>query len=468
MRERRLGGGAWAQKGRKAMASTGIQPTGEQRDYAPEHMFFSTTDARGVIGTVNSTFVGLSRFSESELIGAPHSIIRHPDMPGAVFHIMWERLLGGRPMMGYIANLAKDGAHYIAFATVTPIDGGFISVRSTVTRPDLWGAISQVYAETRASEMAWREEGLSKTEVASKGASEMVARLAAAGFATYDDVIRVLVPAEVDERRRLAPFTPPRTRPGEMLHEVVHAIVELDRELAAQRALYEDATAVAATLDKANTEFIATLSRLEAAAQAAADAAAVVATEAPAAAKTAQAALSLAVAARDDLSPLSGLLADVRASVLDLRANLALSVLHNDMAMVFANEVATGTTTGDPESTILLLGTTVLFSVREGDKQREVVRDELEQVVAAIGEANEALQGFQRMLNNWRQVVVRSGVSHRLGALVDPIDARLSVGLREMRDLDDVAHRCASLGGTLQSDALLDAAESLVNAAARL
>ncbi len=450
------------------MASIGIEPTGEQRDYAPQLMFFSTTDARGVIGTVNSTFVALSQFSEAELIGAPHSLIRHPDMPGAVFHIMWERLLAGRPMMGYIANLAKDGSHYLTFATVTPIDGGFISVRSAVTRTDLWAPISQAYAEARAAENGWRHDGLSKTEVASKGASTLLAHLDALGFSSYDDVIRTLVPAEVDERRKLAPTQAPPTEPGEMLHDVVQAIVALDHEIAVQRERYEDATAVAATLDHANTEFTATLARLEAAAAAAAEAAATVATEAPAAAKTAQAALVLAVAARDDLSPLSQLLADVRGSVLDLRANLALCVLHNDMAMIFASEVASGAKVGDPESTVLLLGSTVLSSVRNGEKQRERVRDELEQVVAAIGEANEALQGFQRMLNNWRQVVVRSGVSHRLGALVDPIDNRLSAGLREIRELDEVAQRCADLGRTLDSDALLDAAEVLVTAAARL
>lgn len=450
------------------MALTGIEPTGEQRDFAPHQMFFSTTDLRGVIGTVNSTFVGLSKFSEKELVGVPHSLIRHPDMPGAVFHIMWERLFGGRPMMGYIANLAKDGSHYLTFATVTPIDGGFISVRSAVTRADLWGPISQAYSDTRTLENRWRQDGLSRTEVASKGASDLLARLASLGFATYDDVIRTLVPAEVDERRRLAPFQPPHTEPGELLHEVVRAIVALDGELAAQRERYEDATALAESLDDANAEFTATLERLQAAAIAAADAAATVVNEAPAAAKTAQAALALAVAAREDLSPLSQLLADVRASVLDLRASLALSVLHNDMAMVFASEVASGASVGDPESTLLLLGTTVLSSVRDGEKQRDDVRVELAQVVAAIREANEALQSFQRMLNNWRQVVVRAGVSHRLGALVAPIDSRLSAGLREMRDLDDLAERCATLGQTLDSGALLEAAETLVAAAARL
>lgn len=450
------------------MASTAVEPTGERRDFAPQQIFFSTTDRRGVIGTVNSTFVGLSRYSESELVGAPHNVIRHPDMPGAVFHIMWERLFAGKSMMGYVTNLAKDGAHYLTFSTVTPIDGGFISVRSAVTRPDLWEPVAQAYAETRAMEKGWREQGLSRTETASKGATDLGARLAALGFPTYDDVIRALVPAEVDERRRLAPLQPPLTEPGEMLHEVVLAIGVLDHELAKQRARYEDATAVAATLDNANARFTVTLAGLEEAAAAAATAAATVAMEAPAAAKTAQAALSLAVTARHDLSPLSPLLAGVRASVLDLRASLALSVLHNDMAKVFASEVASGASVGDPEGTVLLLGTTVSASVREGEARRQRVREELEQVVAAIGEAHHGLLAFQRMLTNWRHVVVRSGVSHRLGALVDPIDSRLAAGLREMNDLDDVARRCAALGTTLDSDALLKAADRLVSAASRL
>jgi len=174
------------------------------------------------------------------------------------------------------------------------------------------------------------------------------------------------------------------------------------------------------------------------------------------------------VTARADFSPLGQLLADVRASVLDLRASLALSVLHNDMAMVFAREVASGASVGDPEATVVLLGATVASSVRDGEELRQHVRDELEQVAEAIGEANRALQRFQRMLTNWRHVVVRSGVSQRLGALVDPIDSRLSAGLTEMRDLDDLAQRCFTLGQTLDSDAVLAAADGLVAAARRL
>lgn len=128
------------------------EPTGEFRDFPASKVFFSTTDRKGVIETVNSTFVGLSRFAEGELVGAPHNIIRHPDMPGAAFHIMWERLLSGRPMMAYVKNLARDGAAYLTFSTVTPLGDGFISVRAAVARPDLWAPVERAYAQTHALE----------------------------------------------------------------------------------------------------------------------------------------------------------------------------------------------------------------------------------------------------------------------------------------------------------------------------
>ena len=187
------------------MASTGIGPTGERRHYAADQIFFSTTDKRGVIVTVNSTFVALSRYGKDQLVSAPHSVIRHPRMPSGLFYIMWERLRAGKSMMGYIENLAKDGADYLTFSTVAPLSEGFISVRSAVTRPDLWEPVSRAYAQTRTLENQWRRDGVSKVDTASWGAQDLAARFAALGFPTYDDVMRTLGPAEVDQRRRLAP-----------------------------------------------------------------------------------------------------------------------------------------------------------------------------------------------------------------------------------------------------------------------
>lgn len=61
------------------------EPTGASHEVAPEEMFFSTTDERGVITDANSVFVKLSRYPLRSLLNAPHSIIRHPDMPGGAF-----------------------------------------------------------------------------------------------------------------------------------------------------------------------------------------------------------------------------------------------------------------------------------------------------------------------------------------------------------------------------------------------
>lgn len=72
-------------------------PTGASHEVGPEEMFFSTTDAKGIIKEANTVFVRLSRYARDELVGAPHNIIRHPDMPGGAFLLMWLTLQAGKP-----------------------------------------------------------------------------------------------------------------------------------------------------------------------------------------------------------------------------------------------------------------------------------------------------------------------------------------------------------------------------------
>ena len=67
----------------------------------PDELFFSTTDRQGRIRTGNSVFVRISGFSLTELSGAPHNIVRHPEMPAGVFRLVWDRLLLGRPVGAY-------------------------------------------------------------------------------------------------------------------------------------------------------------------------------------------------------------------------------------------------------------------------------------------------------------------------------------------------------------------------------
>jgi PAS domain S-box-containing protein len=72
----------------------------------------SKTDAKGIIEYGNDYFVEISGYSEAELIGQPHSIVRHPDMPKVVFKMMWDRINRGKNIMAVVKNLAKDGSYY--------------------------------------------------------------------------------------------------------------------------------------------------------------------------------------------------------------------------------------------------------------------------------------------------------------------------------------------------------------------
>ena len=108
--------------------------TQRERTFPAQQRLISTTDAKGVITYCNDAFVEISGFSREELIRAPHNLVRHPDVPSAVFAHMWGTLKQGLPWMGIVKNRCKTGDHYWVNAYVTPVfDGnqviGYESVR---------------------------------------------------------------------------------------------------------------------------------------------------------------------------------------------------------------------------------------------------------------------------------------------------------------------------------------------------
>ena len=112
--------------------------TGNERTFPAQQRLISTTDLKGQITYCNDAFIEISGFSRDELIRAPHNLVRHPDVPPAVFAHMWETLKAGRPWMGIVKNRCKSGDHYWVNAYVVPVldDGkvtGYESVRSKPT-----------------------------------------------------------------------------------------------------------------------------------------------------------------------------------------------------------------------------------------------------------------------------------------------------------------------------------------------
>lgn len=98
--------------------------TQRERTFPAQQRLISTTDAKGVITYCNDAFVEISGFSREELMRAPHNLVRHPDVPPAVFDHMWTTLKKGLPWMGIVKNRCKTGDHYWVNAYVTPVFEG--------------------------------------------------------------------------------------------------------------------------------------------------------------------------------------------------------------------------------------------------------------------------------------------------------------------------------------------------------
>lgn len=89
-----------------------VEPTNIQIELDPKRYIVSKTDTKGIITYGNDYFIEVAGYSKEELIGQPHNIIRHPDMPRIAFKLMWKRINNGENMMAIVKNLAKDGRHY--------------------------------------------------------------------------------------------------------------------------------------------------------------------------------------------------------------------------------------------------------------------------------------------------------------------------------------------------------------------
>ena len=94
--------------------------TGVERHFPEHELIVSKTDTRGVVTYANRVFLKLAGYSENEVIGKPHNIIRHPDMPRCVFKLLWDTISSGREIFAYVVNRSRNGDHYWVFAHVTP------------------------------------------------------------------------------------------------------------------------------------------------------------------------------------------------------------------------------------------------------------------------------------------------------------------------------------------------------------
>ncbi len=174
----------------------GITPIDSSRDFRINELFFSQTDRKGVIVSGNAVFSRVADYTLEEMKGKAHNIIRHPDMPRAVFKTLWDFLKASKPIAAYVKNMAKDGRDYWVLALVAPVEDGYLSVRFKPSSA-LFPLVEEVYRELRAIELDHdeREEEPKAGMLAAE--ARLVEILNEKGFADYDAFMRAVLQHEL-------------------------------------------------------------------------------------------------------------------------------------------------------------------------------------------------------------------------------------------------------------------------------
>ncbi len=165
------------------------EPIENEIKLSSKRYIVSKTDAKGIIEYGNDYFVEISGYSEAELIGKPHSIVRHPDMPRVAFKLMWDRIKQGKNFMAIVKNLAKDGSYYWVVTDfepkVDPITNEIIShtaFRKAAPQKAI-DTMIPIYAKLLEIE---KESGMEASEKYLRGFLEE-------NNTTYDDFVNKLV-----------------------------------------------------------------------------------------------------------------------------------------------------------------------------------------------------------------------------------------------------------------------------------
>ncbi|MEI6559818.1 MAG: PAS domain-containing protein [Rhodospirillaceae bacterium] len=161
--------------------------TGVERTFHPDELIVSKTDPTGKITYANDVFITLAGYTEEELLGQPHSIIRHPEMPRAVFKLLWDTIESGAEIFAYVVNRARNGDHYWVFAHVTPnLDaaGTIIGYHSSrrVPRREAIAKVKPLYDAVLAEERRHGDRRLGLE----RSFAMLVDAVGRSGFESYD------------------------------------------------------------------------------------------------------------------------------------------------------------------------------------------------------------------------------------------------------------------------------------------
>lgn len=422
-------------------------------------LFFSTTDRRGVIEKVNSVFMEMSRFTWGQLVGAPHNIIRHPDMPGGAFKLMWDTLQAGEPFCAYVVNQAADHRPYTVFATITPLGDGYLSVRSRPCVAALHDAAFSLYEVAREREVRARADGASAAGAASVGLATLAELLPAAGVSDYNEFVWAALPAEVEARVAVA--SPLPTRAGEgPLFEMLEAVHGINAELRLWFDRLDQLARVAADIAAAAQLLQQNMAEGRQTAQWIDDAR----TES-------SAPIWLAVKVWQSMLPeldevVTGLVAQINQlaeSCAKTRFRIALARLHSDATGQFITELMDDPSSPAPRSAI----TDLCQALSEGSAithQHSLTQSALAvEVASQIQSVSELLSVPQSLLGNWREMAASRSVAE-FAEVLPLVADQLARGERTIGTLQELATECGDLAQPLEVgkiDSMIDEIEYL-------
>lgn len=163
--------------------------------FEPDEMFFSSTDRRGVILSGNTVFSRVAEYATEELVGKPHNVIRHPDMPKSVFRLFWSMILSDKPIAAYVKNRSRTGKYYWVLALAFPYREGFLSIR---IKPG-----SKIFAQIPA---LYRDlVTIEATKGIDAAATALSTALTNLGFRDYSDFMLRALAEELQVRARSQP-----------------------------------------------------------------------------------------------------------------------------------------------------------------------------------------------------------------------------------------------------------------------
>lgn len=178
-----------------------IEVLDQERMFNIDELFFSITDKRGVIEQCNDVFTRISAYTTEEVLGAPHSLLRHPDMPRCVFKLLWDTIEAGQTIAAYVKNLAKDGRYYWVLAVVMPTQNGYLSIRLKPSS-ELFPLVRQIYSELLSLERCIETDTKRRPEAMAAGTKRLLEVLATHGYQSYTAFMHAALSSEMTARHQ--------------------------------------------------------------------------------------------------------------------------------------------------------------------------------------------------------------------------------------------------------------------------